>query len=524
MPTSSPAAATDSAQPSWSERLLLLSSAGILFLTLFPFRFALHMKSSEGMFPFFHGIMGKNAGPLDIFLNVLLFMPFGFGLAENLREKAKSRAFTLAMGLGIGALFSYTVEVLQIYIPTRDSGWTDVITNSTGSVFGVLIYEFCAAWLLRGLRAAENALERWFQPLAAAVCLLIYFAVWFAGSLHLQSTTRLQGWDPTPILVVGNDTWTRPWQAWHGQVRKLEFWDRALPAPIALAVSAGASTQGPVGTGIAPVAVYDLSPGAPPRDRMNFLPALAWRPPLASSANVQSLELAGHAWLVSDAATPQLVESLEHSNRFSIHILCVPAESTTADQGDEGRILSIGRATAPADLSIRQVDTGLVFAFRTPLSARHSQLGWLVPNVFAAGQPRDMVYTYDGANLLLFIDGAKQERPYILGAGPALARTIRRIKPAELEGYRDIYYALMFFPAGIVLGIAVRNIAGRQRFGAWLALATLLAAVPWLLEDFLARAGNRPFLAIDVALAFGFFLTGALWINARQRPNAAEWK
>ena len=215
--------------PSWSERILLISAAAIIFLTLFPFRFALHVRGSEGMFPFFHGAMGKDAGWFDVFLNVLLFVPFGFGLAEKLRERGKSLAATAALALAVGALFSYTVEVLQIYIPSRDSGWEDVITNSSGSVMGVLGYELCGRWVVDHHGTAENSLGRLLRPFTAAVLLLAYFGIWFAVSRHLQATTRLSGWSPNPILVVGNDTWTRPWQAWKGQVLRLELWDPRPP-------------------------------------------------------------------------------------------------------------------------------------------------------------------------------------------------------------------------------------------------------------------------------------------------------
>src|ERR1700689_1909405 len=115
MPSPTPTPTIKSESSSWAERILLLSSAGILFLTLFPFRFVAHLKGSEGMFPFFHGSMGKDAGIFDAFLNVLLFMPFGFGLAEKLRERGKSRAATAAIAFVVGVLFSYTVETLQIY-------------------------------------------------------------------------------------------------------------------------------------------------------------------------------------------------------------------------------------------------------------------------------------------------------------------------------------------------------------------------------------------------------------------------
>jgi hypothetical protein len=244
---------------------------------------------------------------------------------------------------------------------------------------------------------------------------------------------------------------------------------------------------------------------------------LLWRPAVAAPDQGEHLALAGQAWLVSEAPVPQLVERLEMSSQFSVRIVCVPAGSSEP----EGRILAIGRPAAPADLVIWQQDASLGLGFHTPLGARRAQLAWTVPDVFAAGQPRNILYTYDGSNLSLFIDGKKEEHPYNLGPGPALARSIRRIRPAELEGYADIYYALIFFPAGILLGLTVRN--ARSFAGSdWLLLGVLLLAPPWLLEILLTRTSGRAFHAGNTVLSLALFIAGALWINAGRSPAVSR--
>ena len=252
---------------------------------------------------------------------------------------------------------------------------------------------------------------------------------------------------------------------------------------------------------------------------MKFLPTLDWRPSVAPQGQAESLALQGQAWLVSDAPAPQLVSRLETTNQFSIHIVCLPGEPSA----DGGRILSIGPPAAPPDLNIRQEDSGLGFWFRTPLSGRRAQLAWTVPNAFAAGRPRDILYTYDGSDLSLFIDGKKESRPYRLGPGPALARAIRRIRPSELEGYTDVYYALVFFPPGILLGLAARGARGPGKLPSRLMLGALAVAPPWLLEMLLARASGRPSSVGNAVLSLAFLLAGVLWINVRRgvRPSGA---
>src|ERR1700723_2600629 len=108
---------------SWSNRILTLSVAGILFLTLYPFRFSLHANPQLNGSPFLLVSGLKSSGPVAAFLNILLFVPFGFGLSHQFREKRKSGTAILLLTTVAGLLLSYCIEFAQIYIPTRDSGW-----------------------------------------------------------------------------------------------------------------------------------------------------------------------------------------------------------------------------------------------------------------------------------------------------------------------------------------------------------------------------------------------------------------
>ena len=74
----------------------------------------------------------------DVIENVLGFMPFGFvlcGLFALSRPKWKA----ILIATCLGGLLSLIVETLQYYIPRRDSSWTDVITNTTGTLLGALL-------------------------------------------------------------------------------------------------------------------------------------------------------------------------------------------------------------------------------------------------------------------------------------------------------------------------------------------------------------------------------------------------
>src|ERR1700694_231488 len=55
-------------------------------------------------------------------------------------------------------------------------------------------------------------------------------------------------------------------------------------------------------------------------------------------------------------------------------------------------------------MQIRQEIAALVLWFRAPLSAQHSLLAWFIPNVFAVDKRRDILVSYEGSDLALFVD------------------------------------------------------------------------------------------------------------------------
>jgi hypothetical protein len=488
---------------SWSNRILLLATAGILFLTLYPFRFDFHTAVPGGGSALLLGRSLKGARPLDMFLNVLLFVPFGFGLAANLRERGKSRVFTFALVLAAGAFFSYCIEFLQFYIPPRDSGWEDVFTNGSGSVVGLVLYGLLGKRLLGWMSNCESWLESVLTLRSTFVILLIYFALWFAASYRLQKTTRLRDWRSDALLVVGNDASGKfPWK---GTVNSVQIWDLALRSEVVQQLSAGqAADSGNPGF----LVDYDFSAGPPFRNQRQISSELGWIPSAPTTSASGLLYLEGTSWLSSRVAVPDLTANLQKTNQFTVRVLCTPAEGA----GGGGRIISVSQPSGFSDLALRQEDGKLVFWFRNPLSANHSLLAWVIPAVFTAGRTRDILYTYDGSNLSLFLDGKEETPTYRLGPGTALAKSIRLVKPAELEGYNYIYYILVFCLPGVILGIAARNLRPpRVAVFLWLACGALLPAV--LLEWILVSTSGRSFSAHYLGLSLLLAAAGFLWIN-----------
>jgi VanZ family protein len=153
-------------------RFLLLVVAVLAYGSLYPFDFEFASTAGNPVRVLLHGWPTEwNRFVLrDMILNVIIYMPLGLVAVLALR-RWRSRAFAVAAAIAFGFLLSVSMELLQVYVPGRDSSLVDVLTNTLGTAAGAGL----AIYFEGGIRRLMERRAGQFR--AAATLLLLIWAV-----------------------------------------------------------------------------------------------------------------------------------------------------------------------------------------------------------------------------------------------------------------------------------------------------------------------------------------------------------
>jgi hypothetical protein len=157
----------------WGRVIAAGSVLAIAGLTLSPLP---HAAAAAARTPLLCLVCGDHGG-MDVILNVILFLPLGFGLRL---AGASIRRATLG-----AALLSFTVELLQYTVVVgRDASLSDLLTNTLGGLLGAILVDRVPLLVMPPRRAATR--------------------LFAAGILAWLGLLALSGWLLAPDFGNGN--------------------------------------------------------------------------------------------------------------------------------------------------------------------------------------------------------------------------------------------------------------------------------------------------------------------------------
>lgn len=202
---------------------LLVYLLVIVYATLYPLT-GWHDAMSDP-FSFINFSMPRYWTGFDLITNVLAYLPLGCLLVFALYPRWQRLAAVLFAVLA-GALFSFTLECIQNYLPTRVPSSLDLLTNTSGCLLGALFGMWqTRAFLDHGYLHLMR--KRWFAPEASRG--LLALGLWPMAQLYPQTFLFGHG-QAMPLIseglseLIGTPIDVHHLMFYGGEISIYQFW------------------------------------------------------------------------------------------------------------------------------------------------------------------------------------------------------------------------------------------------------------------------------------------------------------
>ncbi len=459
--------------------ILIGSLVLVPFLTLFPFNFYFPNNFS---LEYIYKSFQHESYFRDFFANIIFFIPFGFSLTYLLpRQKLTAVGTFIAVLLASFAL-SFTVEILQVFIPSRSSTLTDISSNSFGGIVGYLGF-----YLFSLLRAIALKQFHFLSLKAFTAFFLGYTILALMISLPVPHLSNLAGWDSNFPLILGNEaTGNRPWQGYLGEVH---IADRAISRAEVAKVFSRQNPSDELKNSL--VASYQLRDGTRESfgDRTGYLPDLSWQGKVTKFPQSNPVFVSGNRWLATEQPAAAAIEQIRKTSQFTIITTVATADT---NQSGPARIISLSGSPYQRNFTLAQEGADLVLRMRTPITGKNGSIPELVvPDVFKDFQWHQLIITYANSLLQIYVDKLTNLHYLELTPKFLIANYLLPMTTYNLDIFsRVLYYAIIFVPLGLFLGIINFIIRGKLFVRLLFIISgSLLPAL--LLEGILASGTGR---------------------------------
>ena len=424
----------------------------IFYTTLYPFNFTYETDLSlQKVLNVFALEYEKLYTVIDFLRNILLFLPLGFGLTIQLTRMQLKKSTILVLLFISGFGLSLIIELLQVILPIRTPSFADILGNGLGALAGYRCFQLWGNKLLQYWMVMLQRRKSIFSVRKTVCAFISYAVIMFALSYSFQKSAQLSNWDTKFHLVLGNEhTGNRPW---HGYIARFSMLNRALSHNEITKVF----NEGNISlTQESFIANYKFTEDSTFHDLAGELPELASRGTEPELRNDMGIYLSSNHWLESTAPVAVLTEKILKTNQFFLNTTVATTDTT---QIGPARIISISENPYKRNLTLGQDGTDLVIRLRTPftgINGRNPEL--VVPNIFSDMKHHDLVLTYDGAVLRLYVDNIRNYYAFKLTPDVMM---LWYLLPVHIEQmYSDsintnisqiIYYSVLFIPLMLVL-------------------------------------------------------------------------
>ena len=404
-----------------SQFLVIISIVAVIIATLYPFNFfSIDNFSLQKIFASF-----DNSSFLkDIVNNILLFIPLGFSSTAFLRQIKINPISKLFILIIISAGLSLSVEILQVFLPSRSPTPADIINNTIGGVVGIICFYL---WHSESFIHILAALKKSTVKNYTAKITLLLFGYIFLSFLILipwQSITNLSNWDLNYPLLLGNETTgDRPWQ---GYISEVKIADKAVHKNDIFD-----SKNYLTAIGDSLIGSYQLTEGKSYLDSNGQLPEFLPQGQPSDIVDGKGVALSSSYWLTTETPTTLLSKRIRQTSQFTIITTVATADTT---QIGPARIISLSSNSLYRNFTIGQQDTNLNLRIRTPITGENgTDINLSIPDVFANTKPHYIVITYAQAKIEVYIDSLQNHYTF----------NLLELMPKE---QKIIFYALTFIP------------------------------------------------------------------------------
>lgn len=485
----------------WAVIILICGVVVIVLTTILPFDFDLGGDISlyERIFSRFDLRLIKQDARTDLPRNVLLFIPFGFGLSCLLHRYKQNNVTTIVATLAASIALSLIVELIQVWLPSRSPSVSDIVANSLGVLLGLSSFYFLRAILANMLIAG----------------LIIYIIFIFLVTIYLQSGVKLSHWDPSFPLILGNElTGDRPWS---GYITEVTFTNHVL-TPEQIFDDLSIEDRNDI-LGDTLIASYQFTGNDPYIDQTGNLPSLIQQGNVINEQSEIGVLVGPDFWLMTTSPVIKLSEKVSQTSELSIITTVATADLT---QDGPARIISISTDPFQRNLTLGQSGKDLIVRLRTPITGENGiNPSVAIPNVFRDVSLHRLVITYEPAILRVYVD--ENIKPFEVALTPEVTFSnylfgypLWHLSPGSISArtYTFLYYGILFFPIGVLTALIRIKANWNNKINSWLIVAIIIIP-PMVLELLLinSRGLRLQNLLLSIALSAGVIILSEYWVS-----------